>query len=184
MSVSAHKIYGPKGIGALYVSPAARLRMRAQITGGGQQGGLRAGTLPTPLIVGFGEAARLMKEEGAAEVSRLAQLHARLWTQLVDQVGGVHLNGSADHRWVGNLNLRFDDVDADSLLLMVPQLAVSTGSACTAGTPEPSKVLRALGLSLEQASQSLRIGLGRMTTCDQIDRAVELIADAVRRLRG
>lgn len=184
MSVSAHKIYGPKGVGALYVGPAARSRMRAQITGGGQQDGLRAGTLPTPLIVGFGEAARLMKEEGAVEEARLAQLRARLWGQLVEQVGGVHLNGSAEHRWVGNLNLRFDDVDADSLLLMVPQLAISTGSACTAGTPEPSKVLRALGLSQEQASQSLRIGLGRMTTAEQIDRAVTLIANAVGRLRG
>jgi len=184
MSVSAHKIYGPKGVGALYVGPAARSRMRAQITGGGQQDGLRAGTLPTPLIVGFGEAARLMKEEGAVEEAGLARLRARLWGQLVEQVGGVHLNGSAEHRWVGNLNLRFDDVDADSLLLMVPQLAISTGSACTAGTPEPSKVLRALGLSQEQASQSVRIGLGRMTTAEQIDRAVNLIANAVGRLRG
>lgn len=184
MSISAHKIYGPKGVGALYVGPAARSRMRAQITGGGQQEGLRAGTMPTPLVVGFGEAARLMKEEGATEVTRLAELRTRLWTQLVDRVGGVHLNGSIDHRWVGNLNLRFDDVDADSLMLMVPHLALSTGSACTAGTPEPSKVLRALGLSLEQASQSVRVGLGRMTTADQIDRAVVLIADAVGRLRG
>lgn len=184
MSVSAHKIYGPKGVGALYVGPTARSRMRAQITGGGQQDGLRAGTMPTPLIVGFGEAARLMKEEGAAEAAGLAQLRTRLWGQLAEQVGGVHLNGSAEHRWVGNLNLRFEDVDADSLLLMVPQLAISTGSACTAGTPEPSKVLRALGLSQEQASQSVRVGLGRMTTAEQIDRAVMLIADAVGRLRG
>lgn len=184
MSVSAHKIYGPKGVGALYVGPRARSRMRAQISGGGQQDGLRAGTLPTPLIVGFGEAARLMKEEGAAEAESLARLRTRLWGQLVEQVGGVHLNGSADHRWVGNLNLRFDDVDADSLLLMVPQLAISTGSACTAGTPEPSKVLRAMGLSQEQASQSVRVGLGRMTTPDEVDRAVALIADAVGRLRG
>lgn len=183
MSVSAHKIYGPKGVGALYVGPAARSRMRAQITGGGQQDGLRAGTLPTPLIVGFGEAARLMKEEGAAEAAGLAQLRSRLLGQLMEQVGGVHLNGSAEHRWVGNLNLRFDEVDADSLLLMVPQLALSTGSACTAGTPEPSKVLRALGLSQEQASQSVRVGLGRMTTSAEVDRAAALIADAVGRLR-
>ncbi|WP_230672260.1 aminotransferase class V-fold PLP-dependent enzyme, partial [Xanthomonas euvesicatoria] len=96
--------------------------MRAQITGGGQQDGLRAGTLPTPLVVGFGEAARLMKEESAAEAARLAELRTRLWSRLVDQVGGVHLNGSADQRWIGNLNLRFDDVDADSLVLMLPHL--------------------------------------------------------------
>jgi cysteine desulfurase len=184
ISMSAHKIYGPKGIGALYVGPTARSRMRAQITGGGQQYGLRAGTLPTPLIVGFGEAARLMKEEGAAEAAGLAQLRTRLLDQLMEQVPGVHLNGSAEHRWVGNLNLRFDDVDADSLLLMLPQLAISTGSACTAGTPQPSRVLRAIGLSLEQASQSVRLGLGRMTTVDQVDRAVALISNAVGRLRG
>lgn len=184
MSISAHKIYGPKGVGALYVGPAARSRIRAQITGGGQQEGLRAGTLPTPLIVGFGAAARLMREEGGTEAIRLAELHTRLWTQLVDRVGGVHLNGSADHRWVGNLNVRFDDVDADSLMLMVPHLAISTGSACSAGTPEPSKVLRALGLSPEQASQSVRLGLGRMTTADQVDWAATLIADAVGRLRA
>ncbi|UOV08554.1 aminotransferase class V-fold PLP-dependent enzyme [Pseudoxanthomonas sp. F37] len=184
LSVSAHKIYGPKGVGALYVGAAARSLMRAQVTGGGQQGGLRAGTLPTPLIVGFGEASRLMKEERASEVARLADLRKRLWTQLVAHVGGVHLNGSADYRWVGNLNLRFDDVDADSLLLMLPHLAISTGSACTAGTPEPSKVLRALGLSLEQASQSVRIGLGRMTTPEEVDQAVALISQAAARLRG
>lgn len=184
LSISAHKIYGPKGVGALYVGPAAKPLLRAQITGGGQQDGLRAGTMPTPLIVGFGEAARLMEEEGATEVQRLAQLSTRLWSQLVDRLPGIHLNGSTDHRWVGNLNLRFDDVDADSLLLMLPQVALSTGSACTAGTPEPSKVLRALGLTPEQASQSLRVGLGRMTTAEQIDQAARLIAAAVERLRA
>ena len=183
MSLSAHKIYGPKGVGALYLSPTARSGLRPLITGGRQQDGFRAGTLPTPLIVGFGEAARLIKQEGVAEAAHLMALRTRLWEQLTDQIGGVHLNGSADHRWVGNLNLRFEDVDADSLLLMLPELAISTGSACSAGTPEPSKVLRALGLSVEQASQSVRLGLGRMTTAAQVDRAVSLIADAVRRLR-
>lgn len=125
-----------------------------------------------------------MKEESAAEAARLAELRTRLWSRLVDQVGGVHLNGSADQRWIGNLNLRFDDVDADSLVLMLPHLAISTGSACTAGTPEPSKVLTALGLSLEHASQSVRMGLGRMTTPEQVDRAVVQLAEAVGRLRG
>lgn len=184
MSFSAHKIYGPKGTGALYVSPHIRDRLRPMITGGGQQDGLRAGTLPTPLIVGFGEASRLMAEEGAAEASRLDALRFRLWETLTDRVEGVHLNGSAEHRWVGNLNLRFDGVDADSLLLMTPNLALSTGSACTSGTPEPSKVLRAIGLSVEQASQSVRVGLGRMTTEQQVDEAVALLAEAVSRLRA
>jgi cysteine desulfurase len=184
MSVSAHKIYGPKGVGALYVSPAARSQVSAQITGGGQQGGLRSGTLPTPLIVGFGVAAWLMQEEGGAEAARLASLRSRLWDALTAQVDGIQLNGSADHRWVGNLNLRIDGIDADSLLLMVPGLAISTGSACSAGTPEPSKVLRALGLSMDAASQSMRIGLGRMTTDAEVDWAAAQIAGAVMRLRG
>lgn len=184
MSISAHKIYGPKGVGALYVAPTVQATMRPQITGGGQQGGLRSGTLPTPLVVGFGEAARLMQMEGAAEAARLKELNARLWRGLASQVDGMHLNGNTDHRWVGNLNLRFDEVDADSLLLMLPALAISTGSACTSGTPEPSKVLRALGLSMEEASQSLRVGLGRMTTAEEIDSAVEQIAQAIQRFRN
>jgi cysteine desulfurase len=184
MSMSAHKIYGPKGVGALYVAPATRALLRPQITGGGQQSGLRSGTMPTPLVVGFGAAAQLMAEEGAGEEARLVELSERLWDRLSNQIDGMHLNGSADQRWVGNLNIRFDDVDADSLLLMLPDLAMSTGSACSAGTPEPSKVLRALGLSVEQASQSLRLGLGRMTTIDQIDRAATQIADAVALLRA
>jgi cysteine desulfurase len=184
MSMSAHKIYGPKGVGALYVAPATRALLRPQITGGGQQSGLRSGTMPTPLVVGFGAAAQLMAEEGAGEEARLVELSERLWDRLSNQIDGMHLNGSADQRWVGNLNIRLDDVDADSLLLMLPDLAMSTGSACSAGTPEPSKVLRALGLSVEQASQSLRLGLGRMTTIDQIDRAATQIADAVALLRA
>lgn len=184
LSLSAHKIYGPKGVGALYVGARAKLQLRAQITGGGQQGGLRAGTLPTPLIVGLGEAAGLMEAEGALEEKALERLHRRLWMLLQERVGGVHLNGSPDHRWVGNLNVRLEGVDADSLLLMMPELALSTGSACTAGTPEPSKVLLALGLSPEQASQSVRLGLGRMTTADEIERAVEIIARAATALRA
>lgn len=184
MSVSAHKIYGPKGVGALYVEPGCRARLRPQITGGGQQSGLRSGTLPTPLVAGFGKAAELMQEEGRAEAARIEGLRDYFWSQLTARVDGIHLNGSSDYRWAGNLNLRFDDVDADSLLMMVPSLAMSTGSACSSGTPEPSKVLRALGLSVEQATQSLRVGFGRMTTLEQLDAAVSQITDAVHRLRG
>lgn len=184
MSISAHKIYGPKGVGALFVGPRARLQLRAQITGGGQQDGLRAGTLPTPLIVGMGEAAGLMEAEGPAEKASLAQRREQLWTLLQERVGGVYLNGSADQRWVGNVNVRLEGVDADSLLLMLPHVALSTGSACTAGTPEPSKVLLALGLSPEQASQAVRLGLGRMTTAAQVEEAVALIARAAAALRA
>lgn len=184
MSISAHKIYGPKGIGALYVGTEAHAHMRAQITGGSQQRGLRSGTVPTPLVVGLGTAAQLMREEGAVEAARLTELRARLWDLLSSRIDGMHLNGSADQRWAGNLNIRFDDVDADSLLLMLPGLAMSTGSACSAGAPQPSKVLRALGLTAELASQSLRVGLGRMTTVDQVDQAAAQITDAVERLRS
>lgn len=184
MSISAHKIYGPKGVGALFVGPRARTQLRAQITGGGQQNGLRAGTLPTPLIVGMGEAARLMEAEACEEKASLEQRRQQLWTLLQERVGGVYLNGSADQRWVGNVNVRLEDVDADSLLLMLPLVALSTGSACTSGTPEPSKVLLALGLSPEQASQSVRLGLGRMTTAAQVEDAVTLIARAAAALRA
>ncbi|WP_370307289.1 cysteine desulfurase family protein [Sinimarinibacterium flocculans] len=183
LSVSAHKIYGPKGVGALYIGPRAKKVIRPLITGGGQQDGWRAGTLPTPLVVGFGAAADLMLKEGDAELKRIAMLGDRLWRGLIDQIGSVHLNGSADRRYAGNLNVRIDGVDADSLLLLLPDIALSTGSACTSGTPEPSAVLRALGLSVEEARQSVRIGLGRMTTVDEVDEAVRRIASAVQQLR-
>lgn len=184
LSISAHKIYGPKGIGALYVAPAIRSRVRPMLTGGGQQRGLRAGTMPTPLIVGFGVAAELMQELGTTERARIAGLQARLWTALTDAVDGVHLNGSADQRVTGNLNFRIDDVDADSLLLLLPGLALSTGAACSSGAPEPSPVLQALGLRRDEASQSVRLGLGRMTTEEEVDTAAGLMADAIRRIRG
>jgi cysteine desulfurase len=182
MSFSAHKIYGPKGIGALYVHPSLRKRLRPLITGGDQQGGLRAGTVPTPLAVGFGVAAALMRADGAADAARIRALRERLMVGLQARLGVVHLNGSAEQRIVGNLNLRIDGVDADSLLLATPELAISTGSACSAGALEPSSVLLALGLSTEQAGQSFRLGLGRMTTESDVDIALERIAATVSRL--
>ncbi|MET4680834.1 cysteine desulfurase [Stenotrophomonas rhizophila] len=184
LSVSAHKIYGPKGIGALYLNDRARQGLRPQITGGKQQGGLRAGTVPVPLAVGFAAAARLMAAEGEADGHQIAILAGKLWTGLTAMLSGVHLNGSAIYRYAGNLNLRFEGADADSLLLMLPEIAMSTGSACSSGTPEPSPVLRALGLSKQEASESLRLGLGRMSTEEEVDRVVERLSWAVGQLRG
>ncbi|WP_127168561.1 aminotransferase class V-fold PLP-dependent enzyme [Xanthomonas sp. BRIP62415] len=183
LSVSAHKIYGPKGIGALFLNERARQVLRPQITGGKQQDGLRAGTVPVPLAVGFATAARLMVEEGVTESRRISGLAGKLLTGLAGRLAGVHLNGSAIHRYPGNLNLRIEEVDADSLLLMLPEIAMSTGSACTSGTPEPSPVLMALGLSKEEASQCLRLGLGRMTTEEDVDYVIERLAWAVGKLR-
>lgn len=183
LSVSGHKVYGPKGVGALYVAPSVRPRLKPLFTGGGQQRGLRAGTLPTPLVVGLGVAAQIMHEEGPSERVRIAALQARLWQGLVEVVGGVRLNGSSEQRVVGNLNVRLEGVDADSLLLMLPELALSTGSACSSGAHEPSPVLQALGLTREQASQSVRLGLGRMTTAAEVDDAVAQMSVAAKALR-
>jgi len=184
MSFSAHKVYGPKGIGALYVREAVRKRIRPQITGGSQQNGLRAGTVPTPLAVGFGEAAVLAVQEREAGAAHVLALRKLFLETLEARVGPVIINGSIRHRLPGNLNLRIDGVDADSLLYMVRQVAFSTGSACSSGVLEPSAVLLALGLTREQATSSFRVGFGRTNTAIEVIRAATLLADAVARLRA
>jgi cysteine desulfurase len=183
MSLSAHKIYGPKGIGALFVAADVRRRLRPQITGGDQQDGLRAGTVPTPLAVGFGRAATLAAEEGAMHHARMATLRDRLFARLSSKVSGVRLNGPRTGRLPGNLNLCIDGVDADSLLPMLRGIALSTGSACSAGALSVSPVLLAIGLPVAVAQTALRIGIGRTSTTVQIDEAVECIAQAVKNLR-
>jgi len=183
MSLSSHKIYGPKGIGALYVEPALRRRLRPLITGGGQQDGLRAGTIPTALAVGFGHAASLMQAD-ASESDRIRGLRDRLWHGLQARIDGIYLNGSVEARLVGNLNIRIDGVDAETLLGLVPELALSTGSACHSRAIEPSPVLLALGLTREQAAGAVRLGVGRTTTADEIDYAIDRLATAVSRLRA
>lgn len=183
VSLSAHKIYGPKGVGALYINPEIRKRLHPLITGAGQQDGARAGTLPTPLIVGFGAAAILASNQRLEETERLNALARRLLNGLEQAVGPVMINGSQGSRIAGNLNLRIPGIDADSLLMMVPELALSTGSACSSGALGPSEVLLALGLSQEEASQCVRLGLGRMTTADEIDQAVSLLAVAIGKSR-
>lgn len=189
MSFSGHKIYGPRGMGLLYVrrrSPP--LRIEPQMTGGGQQHGLRSGTLNVPGIVGLAKALELCREELLHEMPRLAALRQQLWTGLREKLDGLTLNGPqldrTDWRLPGNLNVAFDGVDGEALMLSMPGLAVSSGSACSAAEPEPSHVLRALGMADDVVRSSLRFGLGRFTTESEILFAIEVIAEAVTRLRG
>jgi len=184
MSLSSHKIYGPKGAGALYVRRRPRVRLIAEMDGGGQERGLRSGTLATPLLVGFGEACRIAGFEMEAEQARLRRLRDRLFQGVNGRLPGVSLNGSSDHRIAGNLNLSFAWVEGDQLLRGLTDIAVSTGSACSAASLEPSYVLRALGLNSELAHASLRIGLGRFTTEEEVDFAIEAIVSAVEKQRA
>ncbi|HYM03292.1 MAG TPA: aminotransferase class V-fold PLP-dependent enzyme [Stellaceae bacterium] len=184
LSISGHKIYGPKGIGALYVRRQPRARIAPLIDGGGQERGLRSGTLPTPLCVGLGAAAALAKAEMPVESERLLGLRRRLLAGLRARLPRMGLNGDPERRLPGNLNLSFPGVPALELMEACPELAISTGSACTAAEVEPSYVLRALGLSEALAGSSIRLGLGRYTTEREVDFAVETLAAAVRRLTG
>jgi cysteine desulfurase len=182
LSISGHKMYGPKGIGVLYVRRRPRARIAPLFDGGGQERGLRSGTLPTPLCVGIGAAAEIAAAALDDEASRLLRLRTRFLAGIRAHLPHAVLNGDADRRLPGNLNLSFPGVLAPDLMAACPALALSTGSACTAAEIEPSYVLRALGLSDELASASIRIGLGRATTAEDVDFAVETIAAAVKRL--
>ena len=184
MSLSAHKLYGPKGVGALYVRRRPRARLMAEMDGGGQERGMRSGTLPTPLCVGFGEACALAEAEMTDEGARLLGLRRRMLTCIEARIPDVVLNGHAEQRLAGNLNLAFRGVEGVDLMASVPELAISSGSACSSADLEPSYVLRALGLDTEAARGSVRICIGRFTTQDEIDFAAERIADAVIRLRN
>lgn len=182
MSFSAHKIYGPKGMGALYVRRKPRVRIEAQMHGGGHERGMRSGTLATHQIVGMGEAFRIAKEEMADEVIRINALRDRLWNGLKD-IEEVHLNGSAEHHVPGILNVSFNYVEGESLIMALKDLAISSGSACTSASLEPSYVLRALGLNDELAHSSLRFSIGRFTTEEEVDYAISKVGDAVAKLR-
>lgn len=182
VSLTSHKIYGPKGIGALYVRRKPRARIAAQMHGGGHERGMRSGTLPTHQIVGMGEAYRLAREEMHSENERLLHLRNKLWSGFKD-IEAVHLNGHAEQRVAGNLNVSFNYVEGESLIMALKDLAVSSGSACTSASLEPSYVLRALGLSDELAHSSLRFTIGRFTTEAEIDYAIAHIQSAVSRLR-
>jgi cysteine desulfurase len=182
MTLSAHKIYGPKGIGALYICRKPRVRLEAQIHGGGHERGLRSGTLPTHQIVGMGEAFRLAREEMAEEAVRIRVLRDRLWNGL-SSMEEVYCNGDLEQRVPGNLNVSFNFVEGESLIMALKEIAVSSGSACTSASLEPSYVLRALGRNDELAHSSLRFTVGRFTTEEEIDRTVSLVRTAVERLR-
>ncbi|MES9971030.1 MAG: IscS subfamily cysteine desulfurase [Candidatus Thiodiazotropha sp.] len=182
MSFSAHKIYGPKGIGALYVRRKPRVRLEAQMHGGGHERGMRSGTLATHQIVGMGEAFRLAGEEMASENERILGLRNRLWTGIND-MEEVYLNGDEDQRLAGNLNVSFAFVEGESLIMALKDLAVSSGSACTSASLEPSYVLRALGREDELAHSSIRFTLGRFSTVDEVDYAINKIQTEVERLR-
>jgi cysteine desulfurase len=183
MSISGHKLYGPMGIGVLYVRRRPRVRVVAMINGGGQERGMRSGTLPTPLCVGIGEACAIAEKEMGAEAERLKMLSDRFYAGINERLSEVYLNGDPEHRIPGNLNLSFAYVEGEGLMMGVNDLAVSSGSACTSASLEPSYVLRALGVEEELAHTSLRIGLGRFTTEEEVDYAVEKIATEVTRLR-
>lgn len=184
LSISAHKMYGPKGIGVLYVRRRPRVRLEPLFDGGGQERGFRSGTLPAPLCVGLGEACAIASRELDEETARLERLKDKLLAGLTSRLEGVAVNGDPERRIPGNLNLSFAGIDSEALMEAMPGLAVSTGSACTSASVEPSYVLRGIGLPDELARASLRIGLGRFTSEDEIDRAIEQIVDAVTRLRG
>ena len=179
-SVSGHKIYGPKGIGALFVRRRPRVRLTPLFSGGGQERGFRSGTLPTPLIVGLGEACRLAREEMADEAHRIGTLRASLLDRLQGAIPGIAINGSRDARIQGNLNLTFPARAAADIMAAVPDLCVSTGSACSSAEIEPSYVLKALGLSDDSAARTLRIGIGRFTSPADIDYAAAALVAAHR----
>jgi cysteine desulfurase len=188
LSISAHKLYGPKGIGALYVRrrqrSGERIALAPLVHGGGQERGMRSGTLPAPLIVGFARAVTLAVAEQPAEAARLEALRDRLLARLRERTPDLELNGASSPRLAGNLNLAFAGTDADALIARLPELALSTGSACSSAKPEPSHVLGALGLPPARIKASLRIGLGRFTTEAEVDLAADRIAEEVRRQRA
>jgi cysteine desulfurase len=183
-SLSAHKMYGPKGVGALYVRRGRpRVRLVAEMDGGGHERGMRSGTLAVPLIVGFGKACDLLVQEGKAEAARLLVLRERLRERIMSQLDEVYVNGSIEHRLPGNLNLSFNFVEGEGLMMAIKDVAVSSGSACTSSSLEPSYVLRALQVGDELAHSSIRFGLGRFNTEEEVDYVADLVVRKVSHLR-
>lgn len=182
LSLSGHKMYGPKGVGALYVRRRPRVRLTPLFSGGGQERGLRSGTLPAPLLVGFGEAARIAAAEGMLDAGRIAGQRQRLLDGLQNAIPGLRVNGAMEARVAGNLNLTFPGVQAQALLAALPDLCLSTGSACSSAEIAPSYVLGAMGIPEAEARATLRIGLGRFTSPAEMDRAAALIGAAWQRI--
>jgi cysteine desulfurase len=183
MSISGHKIYGPGGIGALYIRRRPRVRLRALIDGGGQERGFRSGTLSTPLVVGLGAAAEICAKEMESEHARMVKLRDRLYEGIVKNIDEVYVNGDEKQRIPSNLNLSFAYVEGESMLMAIRRLAVSSGSACTSASLEPSYVLHGIGLGDDLAHTSIRFGIGRFTTEEEIDEAIKVVQDNVQKLR-
>jgi cysteine desulfurase len=183
LSISGHKFYGPKGVGALYVRRRPRVRLKAIIHGGGHERGMRSGTLPTPLLVGLGAAAELAGQLMEADSIRIKALRERMRLGIMEQLTHVQLNGDLEQRLAGNLNISFNYVEGESLMMAIKDVAVSSGSACTSASLEPSYVLRALGVNEEMAHTSIRFGLGRFSTEEEVDFVVKTVIKAVNKLR-
>lgn len=183
LSLSGHKLYGPKGIGALYVRRRPRVRLKPIFHGGGHERGMRSGTLPTPLLVGLGKACALSGVEMVEENQRVLALRNRLQQGISSQLTHLEINGDLEHRLASNLNISFNFVEGESMMMAIKDVAVSSGSACTSASLEPSYVLRALGVSEEQAHTSIRFGLGRFTTVEEVDFVIQTVVHAVNRLR-
>lgn len=183
LSISAHKMYGPKGIGALYVRRKPRVRLQAMINGGGQERGMRSGTLSTALCVGFGEACAIAAQEMVPEMARIKELSDRFYNKVMARLADVYLNGDRNQRVPSNLNLSFAYVEGEGLMMGIKELSVSSGSACTSSSLEPSYVLRAIGVGEELAHTSIRFGFGRFTTEEEVDLALEKVIIAVEKLR-
>jgi len=183
VSISAHKMYGPKGVGALYVRRKPRVRLTAQMDGGGHERGFRSGTLNVTGIVGMGKAAELARLEGEAEASQVLALRERLRKGLLAGLDLLTVNGSLEHRVPGNLNVSFAYVEGEALMMAIKDVAVSSGSACTSASLEPSYVLRAMGVSEDLAHSSIRFGLGRFNTEEEVDHVIRLVVEKVKKLR-
>lgn len=183
MSVSGHKIYAPKGVGALYISRKPRVRLEALMNGGGQERGFRSGTLPTPLIVALGKAATIAMEEMDKDYAHVKYLADKFYNSIKDKIPNVYLNGDQEKRYPGNLNLSFAYVEGESLIISIKELAVSSGSACTSSSLEPSYVLRSMGVDEDLAHTSIRFGIGRFTTEAEIDYAINILVNNIERLR-
>lgn len=183
MSISGHKIYGPKGIGALFVRRRPRVRLDPVFNGGGQERGFRSGTVPTPMAVGLGKAAALAMQEMAQDTEKVTRYYERFMREVVDGIPDVFLNGDRERRYKGNINLSFAYIEGESMIMAIKDIAVSSGSACTSASLEPSYVLRALGLDEELAHTSIRFGYGRFTTDEEIDFAIDLVKQSIGRLR-
>ncbi|WP_375761761.1 IscS subfamily cysteine desulfurase [Corallococcus exercitus] len=182
-SISGHKMYGPKGVGALYVRRKPRVRIAPMVDGGGHERGMRSGTLNVASIVGFGAAAEVAKQDLPEESARLLRLRERLRTGIMEQLDMVTVNGSLEHRMPGSLNISFSYVEGEALMMSIKDVAVSSGSACTSASLEPSYVLRALGVEEDMAHSSIRFGLGRFNTEEEVDFVIRLVVDKVRKLR-